>query len=304
MRKVAQDGKLPAPEGASPRYLAASAETNVSDVYSGALWERKKMVTNNTKSSKKGISTKQLVIAALFVALSLVVKPFEIYLLPVARFSFVAVPVIMAGIILGPFWGAGVGVIVDLLGLMLMDKSGMALNPILTVANAMIGFIPGVVFARSSKIEGKTKYNVYNIVCYLVLLVVITGLLLINGTLYIEDGAMYVISPSSGAPTAVSTLAMVLVAAAFLVYSVIVIIMVTRNPGNDPSKQIMPKILFAVTLAMIIGDILISGLGLGLQYGWPLPLMLVVRIIKSFFTIPVYALVCFIIYKAAAKFKI
>ncbi|MBO4360583.1 MAG: folate family ECF transporter S component [Eubacteriaceae bacterium] len=264
------------------------------------------MVNNNTKSSKKGLSTRQLVIAALFVALALVVKPFEIYILPVARFSFVSVPIIMAGIILGPFWGAGVGVIVDILGLVLMDKSGMAMNPILTLASAMIGFVPGLVFARSGKNEtaSRAKYNIYNVVCYLGLLLVVTAILLVNGTLSFTDGVLYIISPSSGAPTVVSTLTIVLVAAAFVVYSVIVIVMVTRNPGNDPARQIMPKMLFAVTLGMIIGDILISGLGLGLQYGWPLPLMLVVRIIKSFFAIPVYTLVCFVIYKAAARFRI
>jgi len=263
------------------------------------------MSTNQTRSPRKGISTKRLVIAALFVALALVVKPFEIYILPVARFSFVSVPVIMAGIILGPFWGAGVGVIVDLLGLMLMDKSGMALNPIVTLANAMIGFIPGLVFSlsRSGKIN-RTKYSIYNVICYIGLLAVVVLLLILNGTMSLSEGALYIISPSSGEPTVVSSLTIGLVTAAFITYSVILILLVARRRSDDPAREVMPKMLFAVSLGMIIGDIIISGLGLGIQYGWPLPLMLVVRIIKSFFAIPIYTLVCFIIYKASARFKI
>lgn len=264
------------------------------------------MTNNSSKSGKKGLSTKQLVMAALFIALALVVKPFEIYILPVARFNFIAVPVIMAGILLGPFWGAGVAFIVDLLGFMIMDKSGMALNPIVTIANVMIGFLPGVVFALSKKNETvrKAKYNILNIACYAVLLVLVIALLIANGTMFFENGALYIISPSSGEPTTVSWLIVGLVGAAFLVYSVLVIMLVTKNPEKDESKNIMPKLLFGVTTGMIIGDIIISGLGLGIQYGWPLPLMLVVRIIKAFFAIPIYTLVCYIVYKAVGKTRI
>lgn len=262
-------------------------------------------MTNKSKSSKK-ISTKQLVTAALFIALALVVKPFEIYILPVARFNFVAVPAIMAAIMLGPWWGAGVAFIVDLLGFMIMDKSGMALNPIVTLANVMIAFLPGVVFAVSKKQENvkKLKYNILNVVCYLVLLVLVIALLVANGTMFFENRTLFIISPSSGAPSEVSWLIVGIVGAAFIVYSVIVIMLVTKNPEKESSRNIMPKLLFGVTTGMIIGDIIISGLGLGLQYGWPLPLMLVVRIIKAFFAIPIYTLLCYIIYKAVGKNRI
>lgn len=267
---------------------------------------------NNTKTNEqtkkiaKKTKTTHLAVAALFVALALVVKPFEIYILPVARFNFVGIPIIMSGIVLGPIWGGAVGFIADIVSFLFMDKSGMAINPILTLANIMLGVIPGLIFLKKSNSQQnkKMKYNLCNICCYAVLLVMIVILLSAEGTLIYNNGVLQIVSPSSGEYSAVSWSIVGLIVATFLAYSVAVIFMVTKNKGNEPTKQIMPKLLFAVTAAMIVGDVLISGLGLGIQYGWPLSLMLTVRIIKAFFAIPIYTLLCFVINKATSRFKI
>ena len=264
------------------------------------------MKNSNARTEKTGTSkTKKLVIAALFAALSLVVKPFELYILPVARFNFVGIPIIMSGVLLGPVWGGAVGLVADLAGFLFLNKSGMAINPVVTFANVLLGIIPGLVYLKSKKNEGKTpKYNVLNILIYFVLLILVAALLFFTGSMTLKDGALYMLSPSSGELTRVSWIVVALVAAAFAAYSVGVIAMVVGKGKTDLQKGILPKLLFAVTSAMIIGDIIVSGIGLGLQYGWPLSLMLVVRIIKSFFAIPVYTLVSWVIYKAIGRFKI
>ncbi len=258
-----------------------------------------------TKKTAKKTKTIHLAVAALFVALALVVKPFEIYILPVARFNFVGIPIIMSGIVLGPVWGAAVGFIVDIVSFLFMDKSGMAINPILTIANIMLGAIPGLIFLKKKNSENakKLKYNIYNVCCYVALLIVVIFLLGAEGTLKLGNGAFMILSPSSGEYAPVDSKIIVLLAVSFILYSIAVMVMLGRNK-DSASKQIMPKLLFSVTAAMIVGDIIISGLGLGIQYGWPLSLMLTVRIVKAFFAIPIYTLLCYVINKATARFKI
>ena len=57
------------------------------------------------------------------------------------RISFENMPVILAGIVMGPVMGAVVGVIADLVGCFLV---GYAVNPIVTLGAAVIGFVAGL----------------------------------------------------------------------------------------------------------------------------------------------------------------
>lgn len=56
------------------------------------------------------------------------------------RFSFENLPIIFAGMAFGPIVGATVGAVADLVGCLLV---GYAINPIITVAAAVIGLISG-----------------------------------------------------------------------------------------------------------------------------------------------------------------
>lgn len=260
-------------------------------------------MSNESPKTKK-ISTNRLVAAALFAALSLAVKPFEIYLLPVARVNFVGVPIIMAGIILGPVWGGAVGFVADVAGYLLMDKTGMAINPILTLANIMLGVIPGLVFhLKKSKSVKKSAYAAMDMVSYIVLLALAALLMFTEGSLKLEGGALSVLSPSSGEWSVVPWLYIIIIGAGFVLYSVALIFLFRKRSSDEKESTTLAGILFAVTGAIIIGDIIISGLGLAVMYGWPMSLMLIVRIIKGFVIIPVYTLLCSVIYKAAKHFK-
>lgn len=264
------------------------------------------MNSNASPKNHVGTKTMRLVTAALFAALSLAVKPFEIYLLPVARLNFVAVPIIMTGIILGPIWGGAVGFIADMLGYLLMDKTGAAINPILTFSSIMLGVIPGLVFLKQKTKEiRKAKYTLYNIISYILLLVCALVLLLSEGSLKIDNGIMYILSPSSGQFSVVSWWIVGIIAVAFIAYSVAVIAMLGKKRSDGlAAEQDNPKILFAITISIILADIIVSGLGLGMQYGWPLSLMLIVRILKGFVTIPIFTFICFILYRVIKKLRL
>ncbi len=259
------------------------------------------MKNNATPNSSK---TKKLVIAALFAALSLALKPFTIYLLPTARLSFIDVPIILSGIMLGPVWGAAVGVVADISGYLFFDTSGAALNVFITAAKAVIGFVPGLIFyiKRSGK---KINCNLINVCSYVILLAVIAALCMIEGTVAISDGTFGVMSPASGEFKVISWWIVAAIGIAFILYSVVIIRMLARK-GKEQSAvgEIASYVLLSVTLGVLIGNILIEGTALAVMYGWKLSVMYPVKIAQSFLTIPVYSLLCSLLYPVIEKQKL
>ena len=56
------------------------------------------------------------------------------------RFSFENLPILLAGVLLGPVWGALVGAVADLVGCVLV---GYAINPMVTLGAITIGLVGG-----------------------------------------------------------------------------------------------------------------------------------------------------------------
>ena len=81
--------------------------------------------------------------AALLAALSIVLgKYLQIPVGDSIRISFENLPILLAGIFLGPVWGGVVGVVADLLGCLAMSY---AVNPIITLGAALIGVLSGLI---------------------------------------------------------------------------------------------------------------------------------------------------------------
>ena len=66
------------------------------------------------------------------------------------RLSFGEIPIMLAGILFGPFAGALTGIAADLLGYMI-NSAGLAYFPGFTLSAALIGFIPGLLLKNSEK---------------------------------------------------------------------------------------------------------------------------------------------------------
>ena len=116
------------------------------------------MNVNNT-TAKSDIrlfgSTKILIISALLCSMRIVLGKFcAINIGNSIRIGFGGLPIQMAGIFFGPFIGAAVGAVSDLIGCLLR---GYSINPIITVGSTCIGLFSGLVF--NFALKGMKKYQ-------------------------------------------------------------------------------------------------------------------------------------------------
>lgn len=102
-------------------------------------------------NSKSVFALRLCVALAMLSAISIICgKYLAINLGEVLRISFENLPIIFAGIALGPACGALVGVVADLVGCVLV---GYAINPIVTLGAAIIGTVSGAVFLLLKRIK-------------------------------------------------------------------------------------------------------------------------------------------------------
>lgn len=249
------------------------------------------------------ITSKQLVIGALFAAMTIALKPIDFYFLPTARLNITAVPIILSGITLGPVLGAIVGFIADVLGYVLFDKSGQPLSLLLTLSSVMMGLVPGLIYRFTKKeTKSRVKYTLLNGLSFLFLIAMLAVFLSAEGSIKIADGAILALHPISGQWVTLKTWVVFAISGAFLAYCAVLILMLTGKKRNEAFRA--DKLLFAVTLSVILAEILTSSLGLEHIYAWPLTLILIIRIIKGFLVIPLYTLLAAALYKLILKMKL
>lgn len=116
---------------------------------------------------KKSKNLRVPVFAAVLAALSIVLGKFAaINIGDTIRISFENLPIILSSVILGPIWGALCGVCADLLGCVLR---GFAINPLITVVQAVMGILPGVltryVFRSTSARYAAASTAITHVIC-------------------------------------------------------------------------------------------------------------------------------------------
>ncbi|SFI35782.1 ECF transporter S component, folate family [Tindallia magadiensis] len=124
------------------------------------------------------ISTKVLVMASFFVGINIILSRIGAVMLfnNSVRMSFGNVPLIISGILLGPFAGLMTGIVSDLLGF-LINSHGAAFHPGFTISSGLTGFIPGMVVLVAGRF-GFQKFSLVSVVASNVLVyILISGLL-------------------------------------------------------------------------------------------------------------------------------
>lgn len=130
-----------------------------------------------TESLKIFGNVKVLVITALFIAMSIVLGKFLSFTVGPVRLSFENLTVLMSGIMFGPVIGLITGVTADVIGCILY---GYAINPIITLGAASVGFVAGLVSAFCFK-----KNLLLNILFSVVLAHIIGSLIIKSVGLYV-----------------------------------------------------------------------------------------------------------------------
>ena len=115
------------------------------------------------RKRKKGLSNvKILTMSAMLTALSIVIgnfcKTFLNFGVPpgLFRITFENFPIIIAGIMFGPWVGAFVGAASDVITFLLSPQS-FALLPAVTLGASLVGFVSGLVFRIGQKKVGSVK---------------------------------------------------------------------------------------------------------------------------------------------------
>ena len=103
-------------------------------------------------------NTKALVFAALLTALSVAIgwvcKTY--FTFGAIRVTFESMPVLLAGMMLGPFAGLAVGVASDLVSCLL---SGYGVNPVITVGAGLIGIVSGIIYYNCNTNRKESPYT-------------------------------------------------------------------------------------------------------------------------------------------------
>ncbi|MBU5676781.1 folate family ECF transporter S component [Alkaliphilus sp. MSJ-5] len=170
---------------------------------------------NNGKISSRGpisskrLSTKSLVLAAIFVAMNIILSRFGAIMLfnGSVRFSFGNIPLILSGLVLGPGAGAMTGGIADLLGFFINSHGG-AFHPGFTLSSILIGTIPGIVMFLSPT----KKSSLLNVVVSNISILIIVSLLLNTYWLsQLQGNAYLVLLPARAATSIIITVLNILI---------------------------------------------------------------------------------------------
>lgn len=110
------------------------------------------------------MNTKFLVITAMCISISVVLRAFSIMITAggvlTMRISFGAIFYVLPGLLFGPLYGACAGGIVDILATLTMPMG--AYIPVFTLTNILAGFLPALIWSKikNSSIESLKKYYI------------------------------------------------------------------------------------------------------------------------------------------------
>ena len=280
MRQVLRDGMSPLNErlrSAVSYRFRCIRETYVTPTLCGGIALRGGNMSSNTEPQK--FTSLTIVRAGLFISMSLVLKVmFEIYIplagIPALRINFASIPLMLSGIILGPFAGFLTGAAADIINF--IAKPGGPFFPGFTLVSGLSGFLPGVVFKY---LKRDINYNLLNTTFISLLSVGFVSVFAANGLLTFDNGIMY-----GGKP-----LNPVYIVGFFLLVSIYLIIPIKITSAS--SDLSMKKIVFAVSLTQLITSIILNTYFLYIVYGIGIMITLPARILTNFFMIPLYSII-------------
>jgi ECF transporter S component (folate family) len=211
-------------------------------------------------------------ISLIFVSLSVMVPLFGF---PSLRFGFSQLPILLAGALFGPWWGALAGILEDLLEL----ASGTVISPFFgfTLNKALLGFIPGVIFWVAKHKPWSMTKLVIGLAVMMVggstLLLVLTDSVVVGSTTFVLGWEVKAI---------LIGLSVLVFPGAWWVQTRL------KLPMMDQHQFAIWVVI--VALCELLINVVLTATWLQTMYGIPFAVQVVIRLVKANFFIPINAI--------------
>lgn len=195
------------------------------------------------------------------------------------RITISTIVLIIASIVMGPVYGMAVGIVSDVVAAIMFPIG--AFFPGYTLTYAMAGLIPGLVFYLSKKLNLKD-------ILFFTLNVVIEFILHAGAIAYIW---IYKSIPTSSKTSFGLSTPLIIVATLLLIASFIIITLVGYNQITSKKRKSfysVSKIWFCYILIEIVCFFFLNSFWSTILIGTPFSILFVLKVAKSFFTIPIH----------------
>lgn len=225
-------------------------------------------------------SLRKMIVAAFLIALSIVLTRMLSITTPFFRIGFGSIPIMIAGIVLGPQTGFLVGGVADLVGFMMSPMGSFM--PGFTLTSALTGAIPGVLWKMTSKRERTWGKKQIWVVAAL-LLTGVSASVFRAGSIRWESGQLI------AGEVAIDFIHLAATAAVLIVLLVFTGIRLHK----DQHEYSMGRLLFVVMLTNVICSIGLNTLWLSILFGKGFLALLPARIVVNLITIPVHTIIIY-----------
>jgi len=246
------------------------------------------------------MTIQKLTLASMFTALGVLMASPVVSMMvmlfgvPAVRIDLIAIPVILAGVILGPLFGLTVGIITDILAFLLFTSAFGPYHVGFTLNLALTGLIPGLFVLLIKKTKFKLPIFWINI-SFLSLLSVLSIIYLIETNELRIEGNMYELS---------STFKTVFIISIILFFSVLLFSMMYKRKQHPKEKLNMDSFMLIVLFIEVFVVILLTPLWVNDLYNLPSNLYLpgvLIRVLRAMWLIPLKVYIIYYLYRVSKK---
>ncbi|WP_066506510.1 folate family ECF transporter S component [Abyssisolibacter fermentans] len=250
-------------------------------------------------SSHKAMTTKVLVVASLLTGLSIILTRFFSVIVPLAglpalRIGIGSIPIIISGILFGPFAGGLTGIVADLVGCMVNPQG--TYFPGFTLSAALYGIIPGLIYTMIIKKKIRFNFLYINIGSMLFLVFGVIYIMFERNVLKLSAGQLFLYDKEL---SLIYLIMFSLILCAFIALP----IMVNKNNKAVNKIYTMDKILFIVTITYMIISLGLNTLWLSIMFNKGFLIFLPGRILSGIVIIPIYSSIIFSLTKIFKHLK-
>jgi riboflavin transporter len=246
------------------------------------------------------MSVQKLTLASMFTALGVLMASPVVSLMvmlfgvPAVRIDLIAIPVILAGVILGPIFGLTVGIITDILAFLLFTSAFGPYHLGFTLNLALTGLIPGLFVLGIKKIKIQLPIFWIN-VSFLSLLSSLSIIYLLQTNELRIEGNMYELS---------STFKTVFIISIILFFSILLFSMVYKRKLQPKERMNMDSFMLIVLFIEVFVVILLTPIWVNDLYNLPSSLYLpgvFIRVLRAMWLIPLKVYIIYYLHRVSKK---